>query len=106
MTRTTASILVEIATRAASHPNMERAVLGAVRATLPGVIESVMRELHPGDTLRLYVPKTSSVERQERDRRIGAALEAGEASAAICRRENVSLRHIQRMKKRFRLATG
>lgn len=102
MTRTTTSLLVQIAERAASHPLIEQAVIGAVRATLPGVIESVMREIHPGDTLRLYVPKTSSADRRARDQRIGAALAAGEPTAVIAKREDISRRHVNNLRRRLR----
>lgn len=102
MTRKVGNILVQIAQRAASHPSMEAAVIGAVRATLPIVLEAVMREIHPGDTLRLYVPKTSSADRQARDQRIGAALANGDAPEVIANREKITTRHVRNIRKRIR----
>ena len=60
----------DLATRAAGHPNIEKAVNQALRAELPGVIESILRDMYPGETLRLYVPKRSVTSRGERDRLI------------------------------------
>lgn len=96
------NLLIQIAQRAASHPSMEAAVLGAVRATLPVVLESVLREIHPGDTLRLYIPKTSSSSRIERDQRIGAALANGEHPDLIAKRESITTRHVRNIRKRIR----
>jgi len=100
-TRTTAEVFAAVAARACSHPSMESAVMGAVRATLPGVIETVMRELYSGETLRLYVSKTPSDDRVQRDRRIGAALATGETPASIAKREMVSKRHLRRIRARI-----
>jgi hypothetical protein len=100
-TRTTAEVFAAVAARACSHPTMESAVMGAVRATLPGVIETVMRELYSGETLRLYVSKRPTEDRAQRDRRIGAALASGEAPESVAKRESVSKRHVFRVKARI-----
>jgi Mor family transcriptional regulator len=60
----------DLATRAAGHPNIERAVNQALRSELPGVIEGILRDMYPGETLRLYVPKRSVSLRGERNRLI------------------------------------
>jgi len=97
-------VLAIFAQRIASHVDMERAVLGAVQATLPGVIEDVLRGMHfGGDTVRLYVPKTGTDARQQRDRRIGAAIASGDAVDVITRRENVSRRHVFRIKRQIKI---
>lgn len=101
MTMRRPSILAELAHRAANHPSIEAAVTGAVRATLPGVIESILQEICPGETLRLYVPKTQSANRLQREQRIEAALSAGEAPDSLAKRENVSKRHLRRIRARL-----
>jgi hypothetical protein len=95
------SVLLEIAHRAASHPNIETAITEAVREALPGVIEAIMREICAGERLRLYVPKTPIADRRERVERIEAAIGAGESAEHITRRENISKRHLRRIRARL-----
>lgn len=97
-------VLAILSQRIASHRDMERAVLGAVQATLPGVIEEVLRDMHfGGDTIRLYVPKTGADARHQRDQRIGAAIANGDAVDSITKRENVSRRHVFRIKRQIKI---
>jgi len=104
----TSNLITEIARRTAAHPDMESAVLGAVRSALPIVLEAVIREMYPGETLSLYVPKAprqvTEARRQERaarDQRIAASIAAGEALDNIAERERVSKRHARRVRARF-----
>lgn len=92
-------LISTLAERAASHPSMEAAVMGAVRATLPGVIEGVLRDMFQGEQVRLYVPKRGVQSRTERNQRIVSALDTGEAWQSISKRENVSRRLIFMLKK-------
>ncbi len=57
----------------------------------------------PGETVKLYVPRSCNLDhvREERDRRIEAALAAGDAPEVIVRREDVSKRHLRRIRARI-----
>lgn len=96
------SLLAQLAERAASSPQLEGAVLGAVRATLPGVIMAELRKLFPGETVRLYVPKVGTETRSQRDTRITAALKAGMSVADIVREHRVPETTVRRANKRLR----
>lgn len=102
----TTNLLAQLAERAATHPKLEGAVLGAVRATLPGVIQSVLRELFPGETVRLYVPKIGTDTRAERDARIAAALDAGKSVAEIVQEFKLPKTTVHRAKLRRRGTIG
>jgi hypothetical protein len=88
--------LTDLALRAAAHPRMEAAILGAIRAELPGVIEGLLRDMFSGQQIKMYAPKRTSSQRADRDRRIKASLIAGHAIAEVARREGVSVRSVQR----------
>lgn len=94
----------DLAERAAAHPRIEQAVLGAIRAELPGVIDSLLRDMYPGEQVCFYVPKRSPTEaaaaRAARDDRIRTAGQAGTATALIAEQEGVTVRHVQRVLKR------
>lgn len=49
---------------------VETAVVETVRAELPAIIEAVLRERYPGETLRLYVSKRPGGMRRVRDEAI------------------------------------
>lgn len=55
----------------------------------------------PGEQTTVYKPSFPLEQRQERDLRIGAALSAGEPPEAIAKRENVSKRHLRRIRARI-----
>lgn len=94
----------DLAERAASHPRIEQAVLGAIRAELPGVIDSLLRDMYPGEQVCFYVPKRepnqAAADRAARDDRIRAAGLSGVATALIAVQEGVTIRHVQRVLKR------
>jgi hypothetical protein len=98
--RARTTLLRELATQAASHPRIEAAVLGAIRAELPGVIEGLLRDAYGGDTVRIYVPRGASREdKVARDQRI-RALSAAPSSLsphAIAAREGISVRRVQQI---------
>lgn len=86
--------LEALAERAASHPRIEAAVLGALRAELPQVIRGLLKEMVGGDTL--YVPKGDGGDaRRDRDLRILASREM--PAALVAERERVSERHVRRI---------
>lgn len=94
------NLLRNLAAQAAAHPRMEAAILGAVRAELPGVIEELLRKAHGGETLRIYVAAgPSQASKGERDRRIRAqaAPPSSLPLAAIAAREGISLRRVQQI---------
>lgn len=60
-------MLRDLAVAAAGHPRIEQAVNNALRQELPGVIESILRDQYPGETVRIYVAKRSTTSRRDRD---------------------------------------
>ena len=60
-------LMRNLAAKAAAHPKIEAAIMGAIRDTLPGVINDLLREGFAGETLRLYVPKHGREDRKTRD---------------------------------------
>lgn len=94
------NLLRNLATQAAAHPRIEAAVLGAIRAELPGVIEGLLREAYGGETVRLYVARGGSRDsKAERDRRIQAlaAPPSNMSPGAIAAAEQISLRRVQQI---------
>ncbi len=71
MTATTL-MLRDLANAAASHPQIEAAVTGAIRTVLAGVIESILREQYPGERVSFYVAKRPASARRDRDAAIRA----------------------------------
>lgn len=51
---------------------VEAAVVSTVRAELPSIIEAVLREQYPGETLRIYISKRPGSMRRMRDDAIRA----------------------------------
>jgi Mor family transcriptional regulator len=51
---------------------VEEAVVATVREHLPSIIEGVLREQYPGETLRLYISKRPGGMRRVRDEAIRA----------------------------------
>lgn len=101
--RTRNTLLRQLATQAASHPRIEAAVLGAIRAELPGVIEGLLRQQFGGETVRIYAARSDVLQadaaRQERDRRI-AALAAPPSSlppAAIAKQEGITPHRVRQI---------
>jgi hypothetical protein len=87
-----------LAQQAASSPQIEQAVLGALRVTLPTVIEGLLCQMYPGETVRLYVRKRpGGDQRSERDRRILAAAASGTPVGLIAAREGLGVRQVQRV---------
>lgn len=88
-------LIRNLAAAAAAHPKIESAVLGALRETLPGVINDLLREGFAGETLRLYVPKNRGrSDRRERDNLIRSRF-TGNNHAALAGEFGVTVRHIR-----------
>lgn len=73
------NMLRQLAERAAAHPRIERAVLGAIRLELPSVIEQLLHELADSDggTLRVYMAKRPADQRVQRDEKAIALMQSG-----------------------------
>jgi len=97
---TTSGVLAEVARRAANHPTIEAAVVGAVRATLPLVIQLVLRELYPGETLRLYIPKIGADTRADRVTSVLEALDGGSSAQEVSKALGVPVRTVRHIRAR------
>ena len=79
--------------RATEMTDEQRAAMDAARALLAPYF--------PGEAVKLYLPKRLGSERERRDQRIAEAVASGADLHTIAQRENVSLRHVQMMRKRI-----
>lgn len=70
------------------------AVQAAMAPDMPG----------PGEELRVYIPRMDHAQRQARLQRIRQAIDAGEPTAAIARREGVDCSYIRRLRRRGTIA--
>lgn len=98
--RSRQTIIRQLAQQAAAHPRIESAVMGAIRAELPGVIEDLLRQAYGGSQLRVYIPQGSSqATKGERDRRIHAlaTAPANLSPQAIAAQEGISVRRVQQI---------
>lgn len=59
--------LRDLSHRVSAHPRIEKAVVSAIRAELPIVIESILSEMYPGESVRIYAPKKPVQMRKQRD---------------------------------------
>lgn len=78
---------------------VETVVVETVRAELPAIIEAVLRERYPGETLRLYVSKRPGGMRRVRDEAIRARYN-GRNVKELSTEFGLSMRQV------FRIATG
>lgn len=78
---------------------VEAAVVSTVRAELPTIIEAVLRETYPGETLRLYVSKKPGAMRRLRDDAIRAKYTGGNV-VALAKEFGISARTV------FRIVSG
>ncbi len=98
--RSRQNLFRELAHQAAAHPRMEAAIMGAVRAELPGIIEELLRQTHGGRMVQLYVARSGSLAaKDERDRRIRAlaAAPSSMTPAAIAAQEGLTVRRVQQI---------
>lgn len=88
-------LIRNLAARAACHPKIESAVMGALRATLPGVINDLLREEFAGETLRFYVSKRHDrTDRRERDLLIRARF-TGSNHADLATQFGITVRQVR-----------
>jgi len=85
-----------LAMKAASHPKIETAVMGAIRDTLPGVIEGLLRDGFAGETVRFYVAKTGREDRKARDGLIRARFN-GTNAAELAGQFGISVSQVRRI---------
>lgn len=72
----------------------------AIRAELPGVIESLLHDMHDGGgTVRLYSRKIPSADRTRRDARVRSMLAAGTPPEIIAVEVGCSRTHVYRLRK-------
>ena len=80
------------------------ALIRGDRAAAVEAAADKVQQAFGGEVVRFYARKTPrnlDVKRVERDGRISVAVKQGEAPASIAERENVSKRHIRRIRARF-----
>lgn len=73
--------LRDLANRVSAHPRLDAAVMKAIRIELPIVIETILSEMYPGDTVRIYAPKKPVAMRRLRDEAIRAEYNGSNAKA-------------------------
>lgn len=96
-----ARMIGAIADRLAADPSIPTENRAEFRAQVVIVVESELARLFGGADLLMYVPKFSPERRRAREKRIAAAIAAGEAPERVARREDVSERHVRRIRARF-----
>ena len=89
--------MAAIVERVAAHPAIEQAVISAIRAQLPAVIEAVTRDLYGGGRLRMYVAKSGGGRRQDRCDRIRQLLDMGYPPKAVAAQVGCSERTVFRV---------
>lgn len=87
-----------MADRLAAHPSIPPENREAMRETARSVLDHEFRRMFGGELLQLYVPK---IEREQRDARIAAALEAGADPKDVAKREALTDRHVRRLRGRI-----
>lgn len=88
-----------LATRAAAHPLMQQAVISAMTAVLPQVIDSVMKDLYGGQRMRVYVGK-GRTNRTARQQQIEQLLNLGLSAPVIAAQVGCSERTVYRIASR------
>jgi hypothetical protein len=95
------TIVGTLAERISMHPSVPPENRQALRETAQSVIASELQRMFGGDQLRLYIPRVSAEQRQQRDERIGDALVEGVAADDVAQRERLSDRHVRRLRGRI-----
>jgi hypothetical protein len=85
----------------AAHPILRTAVWGSFEAALPLAIEDLLSKISPGELYGFYGPKATSMTREERETRIRQALQNGQTPEQVGRREQISERHVRRIRARI-----
>ena len=90
------NMLRHLAERAAGHPRMESAIMGAIRGVLPSILEQLVAEqaqLQGGHVVRLYGRLAPPEQRQQRDQRARALLASGMSPDLVAVEAGCSVRH-------------
>jgi Mor family transcriptional regulator len=90
-----------IATTLAEEMHLSAENRAAFVVTANVVMRQQFRSLFGGEVVRFYVPKADPSARQARDARIAASLRSGEEPTIVAQREQVSERHIRRVRGRI-----
>lgn len=97
------SILSRVITASASslaqRLQVPPANLQAFVSTTEAVLSAQWCSLFGGETVRVYAPRETQRQREERRERIVAAIERGESPRAIAKRESVSPSWVHRLAK-------
>jgi hypothetical protein len=96
-----AQLIGKVADRLAADPLIPPDCRMAYRDTVCSVFSAHLASMFGGEEVRFYVPKAATDLRVARDRRIVAALAAGEQPDDVADREKVSTRHVRRVRGRF-----
>lgn len=93
-------IIAACALRLAQHPAVPPENREAFEAAARSVMHQLWSEYIGGESvwLRLYAPRTSPLEREQRDARIRAAIAADLSPEVIASKERMSVRHVYRIK--------
>jgi hypothetical protein len=94
-------IIGAIAERLAADPSIPVENREAFRRTIISVFECEMADLFGGEHIKIYIPKIGGQRRQDRNERIAAAIEAGEAPEVIAKRENLTPRRVRQLRGSF-----
>ena len=86
----------ELSHRVASHPRIEQAVRTAISSELPFVIQDILSELYPGESVQIYAPKKPTHIRQERNAAIRMEFN-GQNAKALSVKYRISISQIQRI---------
>lgn len=103
--RTRSSLLRSLAERAAAHPQIDAAVIGAIRGVLPSVLEQLIREEADRtgvDVLRLYPRRAPDTARADRDNRVRALLAGSMPPELVAVTVGCSRAHVYRVRARMR----
>lgn len=110
--RNRTTLLRQLAAQAAIHPRLVSAVTAAICDTLPSVIESLLRESHGGETVRIYSARgdvtRDEQDREARDRRIHALSTppSSLSAVAIAAQERITPHRVRQILRRLGAKSG
>lgn len=99
------NMLRSLAERAATHPRIEAAVMGAIRGVLPAVLEQLIAEeaeRQGSHVLRMYPRRAPSEMRETRDANVRAMLAGGVAPELVAVQVGCSRAHVYRVQAHMR----
>jgi Mor family transcriptional regulator len=96
-----AKLIGVVADRLAADPRVPTENRLAYREAVCSVFSEQLASMFGGEEVRFYVPKAATDLRIARDERIAAALAAGESASDVAKREQLSERHVRRVRGRI-----